>query len=551
MALTLRTSKFFIYLFLITCSTQIYFASRGLDLTDQGYFLGNLEAWKEPYFMPISGAAFYYLISDFFLGNWTYFASKLFAQVQCLIVLFFIYNFHKKESQNPTILGCLLLLGIPWVTRSALGDWTYYSTLSGLTISLSILFLARSLSEYKHKFLLFNLAIFLILASISIKITNVVFLGVIPFYLLFNRYSVSKIKKASILSSLLSYLTILSTLVYLIYSDPQLRTYFLDGIQILKEFTSSTSLHSPDELLRKNLSDLKESIVSSLVVCALIFTFYVIAHLKSKLRLLTELAFFVLVVFLQVNFNIIGDVGPYAFYVVFLIYITFQFKKDDLRFLALGTLFFLLFNSFGSGNGLKAAFIAEPMAFFVIVLFLTQRLTDFLFFTKIVVGLCILGLLTKIHAPYRDLQRLGLNTPVSSTPLLRGLYTSEARNRQITWLVQKRQSLFPDANVAIIFPSAPLLHYALELKPYLANPWINLYHPEILTRLLNDKATQVLPDVIIMLKQNPRKKGWPLDKSPMEKDQNFSSIQILKNFISSHYFSNVEENEHFIIYKKL
>jgi hypothetical protein len=42
---------------LIIIAFQIYCTSTGVDLTDQGYLLGNSSAFSEAYFFPVWGSA--------------------------------------------------------------------------------------------------------------------------------------------------------------------------------------------------------------------------------------------------------------------------------------------------------------------------------------------------------------------------------------------------------------------------------------------------------------------------------------------------------------
>ncbi|MCB0337197.1 MAG: hypothetical protein KDD62_12855, partial [Bdellovibrionales bacterium] len=164
----------------------------------------------------------------------------------------------------------------------------------------------------------------------------------------------------------------------------------------------------------------------------------------------------------------------------------------------------------------------------------------------ICITLGVAGVSYKLRYTYRDLEKPKLLS-ASKVPKLKGLVSTSARLDLIEELYQLRTSKFQSVQKALIYPNAPLLHYLLDLKSVLPNPWVNLY-PD---RYLNEQLSVVESSdtmLVIKLKTNPRYPAWPTDPRPLSKDRDYGRITRLDQFVQSGALEMVRDTEFYTIY---
>ena len=166
-----------------------------------------------------------------------------------------------------------------------------------------------------------------------------------------------------------------------------------------------------------------------------------------------------------------------------------------------------------------------------------------------VLTLFISGCINRATFTYRDLPRLSLTSSFETVPRLKGLYTNSEKRKAIEEIYMLRLKIFRSAKNAIIYPSAPLLHYVLNIDPFLPNPWINLYFPSQLERFLTEYSKKDKPDVIIKILRNPRMKDWPTNTTSLDKDQNIESIKIIDQYIFKNKYKLINSTGLYEIYQ--
>lgn len=531
--------------FLSVASLFLFYSITGLDLTDQGYLLGNDEGYKEPLFLTIWGSIALINGLQAVFGDWAYFYSKLLANYSVFPILFYYISTFKTRNHSSTYIS-ILILSCLWSMRAPLSEWLYYSTISGFVISLVLLLLDDSLK--KENFLKLYIATILIFISALIKITNLVFLVLPLIYLYFYTRKKRNLLNHNLIKALIAILVTLGVSAILIYAT-EASNYVSKGIILFKQFLGNTKVHSKSTLLNKNWTELRDYFHSTIV-----FLIYTVALLatgfirSSKMRILFEIAVSFLFIVIQHQSKLYYYNGLFPFYVAVLIYIILS-RDEEFQFLASITLFFLIFNSIGSGNGLRASFIAEPLTCFLILSYLFKHFENRIQLLIIAVcSLCIISIVNKIKMPYRDLDRTTLFT-FSSLKKIKGVTSHKEKINTIENLYADLNKTIPNAKTALIYPSAPLLHYIFSLKSYTPNPWINLYFPDQLENFF--ESNRKLPDVVVKLFQNPRMKDWPLNLRSLDKDLNRESIQTIDRFVKENNFlSKVKTSRYEILIKR-
>ena len=515
-----------IVIFQITCS--IY----SLDLTDQGYFFGNIDAWKSPYFFVTQGSASIISIFSYLFGDYAYSISKITPGILILVLIWvFSWSFETKEEKKQFLFYVVLLL--PWYMRSSLSDWTYYSTLTGFFLTLMILFTERFIKSRQDSLIHFFFSFLLL--SIWVKITNIVFLICIPVVFVYTK------NKNTFLKNGVLWILIITTSAAYVFLNDNMLNYISTGMTSFIYFLKGSQSHSGNSLAAKNIQGILLSGKASFIFCIYLFIQYYADKRHLKLSTLFNCLICGGFVYAQFKWALIPDEGLFIFYLCVLTFLTF--KKDTFQLTYILTLIFLIFCSIGSSNGIKATFISEPLIIFLILRhFRPWKNPSYKFVTLFLV---LSGVLYKINFPYRDQNRLNLDS-VSKINNIKGIITSKKKLEVIDMI----KSELPDLTKteAIIYPSAPLLHHILEISPYLDNPWINLYPPAMLNSLLVKKSQNKKPDVIIRLMQNPRNRNWPNGSTNLDRDLNREAIEILDNFTLDTGLRLQKENEYFKIY---
>jgi hypothetical protein len=525
---------FLLGLFLIFCG------SRGLDLTDQAYFLGN-KSWLNHYYFPVWGSGFITNITRSIFGDYSFVLLKIFSQLLPLIVLFFLLFLSGNFVERSDILKINLLLLVPWVGRSVLGDWIYYSTLSGFLLTIAILCFYNSLERNNVR--IFYVASFLVFFSVLVKITNLVFLSFIPFSYYFFLKKNQKKPSIWIVVSLF----LIFPVLFLVSDHHNL--FINEGLFLFKSLLTNTKTHSFDFLIKKNIGDFLASLKISFLFGFVFYLMLKIQDLKISEFLISGLSFVltfsIFIIFKSFSVLKMGEL--FVFYFISLVALGVNYikiKNISKLYLTILLFLFLSFNSLGSNNGLMAAFVAEPIVVFVSFIIISTTFEKRNFFW-ICFLLFLLGVNQKLNFPYRDLPRTHL-TQSTMIPKLKGVISNKSKIDALESIYVFKEKFLKNEKIALIYPSAPLLYYILNFKPFLENPWINLYPEKVLRTLLY--KTSEKPDVVIRLKQNPRRATWPRGNPTFQKDQDLNSTNLLDAYVSKKKFKLIWENAYFGVY---
>jgi hypothetical protein len=148
---------------------------------------------------------------------------------------------------------------------------------------------------------------------------------------------------------------------------------------------------------------------------------------------------------------------------------------------------------------------------------------------SLIAGLMILGgsIFLGWHNSYRDHpHRSKMNTQVDH-PKLRWLWTTPQRAEALRDLLDNYAPHIAEDELMLTIGSAPGLHYIMERKTYLANPWTEqLYDPHFRKPLLQGelawadaKAKYDGAPVLVIARGNCRSAVWPLSSKPPPKPQ--------------------------------
>jgi hypothetical protein len=539
------TYQFSILLILVAnISLCFYFASRGIDLSDQAYPLAITD-WTNPYFFPSLGSIVVNKILALVFQNYALLASKFIAQVSPLILVYFAYKLLFKEVLcNQAYIAIMLLITF-WSNRVTLAEWTYYNTLSMLLISLANIFMAHAIQA--KKFYGFYISLAFLFISIICKISNLVFLIYIPIFILFfyitNKDDIKKIKQIRnfILASTII-LILLSSIIFL----SSFKTYLLIALSNALYFVSQSRSYSFQATYLNIWRDGAVYWHESIIFIIYLISAFLIDKYQLKAKYFNSIMLSALFLSLQYYFKLYEWNGLFFFYLMSLTYLIFSKKYTKYRFLSLSCLLFLLLSSLGSANGLKPAFVSETIICLLLMTVCIEKFKCKFLIVSIVITLAIIGISNKTVFSYRDLNKFELNTK-SSIPKLAGLYSHEAKMNLLEELYVLRKDLSSTNSTAIIYPSAPLLHYILDLKPFLPNPWVNLYPESQLRSNLN--SLESWPDYIIKLKQSPRTKEWPNNRQSLERDRDIASIKVIDEYAILNKYQVTKETANYIIYK--
>jgi hypothetical protein len=512
--------------------TIYYFASRGLDLSDQGYLISIKNIFK-PEYGSFLGSLITIKVFEYCFGNYTFIATKISAQLLPLILIVSYYNLFKKGNKFFLLISLLLYI---WVTRSSLNEWLYYTNISSFLISLAILLLAKC--AYKNNYYIYFLSLILLELACFTLITRVVYFLLIPLFILlqhiFNKdWQTTKKLALLFLIFIISNFTVL--LLLTIYSSG-FYDYIVNYIYHFKGLSSDDSLYAFSNLIKLYTSDFFHYLIGSISFFSYLVILVTIRKLPKNNTFLYQIIATILFLLLSIHFNIYKWNTLFIFYLLCSLFIFFSSKHSQLKYLSLLNIFFILLSAIGSANGLKISFTTETLSILIILDFIISYSYIRIYLRELIICsflLFIIGFSNKILFTYRDLSKYELNHN-TNIPKLSGIKSNISKIEALERLYSLK-NLFSKNKAILIYPSAPLIYYILDIDTTGINTWINLLTRNEISTYLSEHQSKNYPEVIVKLKQNTRYEDWPLNNKSFELDRNIATISVIDNIVLRHY----------------
>jgi hypothetical protein len=154
-----------------------------------------------------------------------------------------------------------------------------------------------------------------------------------------------------------------------------------------------------------------------------------------------------------------------------------------------------------------------------------------------------------IRNVYRDSSRRWKMNTFVNHPMLRGMLTTSERAAAIESLAAELGKQVHPGAVLLTYESIPMVHFLMETRPYLYNPWPILYLPVEFKKCL-DKARRERPELplAVLAKIEMRSSGWPKSGSVNNSETAKADRVILRNFLEEEKYEKIWENDIFEIF---
>jgi len=241
-----------------------------------------------------------------------------------------------------------------------------------------------------------------------------------------------------------------------------------------------------------------------------------------------------------------------------------------LSLLTLGTIYL------GTGGGVKNSgymgiWIGLPL-FFYVVNHLNLILQDFrfykirpklklrqqsiyLFLWSVIIAFVSLKGYNISQESYFDLGSRFDKTYTIHSTLARGVYTTKRRASIINPLLAQLDKMLEPNDYLFTYNKIPMVHFLTETKPYMYNPWVQIYDYNSFEKKLNkaEKEIEELPVVVQQKFETIYQFSDPIDDymSTNKVNSDFHSNEnnaIMNSFLKRHNYRVVWSNDYFNIY---
>lgn len=164
----------------------------------------------------------------------------------------------------------------------------------------------------------------------------------------------------------------------------------------------------------------------------------------------------------------------------------------------------------------------------------------------------IAGLIFWLSSTYRDSSsRIKMVYPVENDRM-KGIYTTKKRAKVVMELLTASSRYVKAGDYVFAYKDIPMFHYLTETKPYLSNPWPDIYTSNLLREAIDNSKKNVdgLP-VVVLQKVNMRDNSWPENahESYSLTSSNEPKNKYLQDFLNEFKYKTVWENDAFCIMK--
>jgi len=124
------------------------------------------------------------------------------------------------------------------------------------------------------------------------------------------------------------------------------------------------------------------------------------------------------------------------------------------------------------------------------------------------------------------------------------------RAKVVEELLNELKKYISEGDYLLVYEGIPLIHFLTKTKPYLDNPWVDLYRLDIFLKKFEHALKQrpILP-VIVRAKANTSTETWPkgIVSTLSQKNRYVQKRPIWDKFVTSNQYSIVWENDFFEI----
>lgn len=499
-------------------------AFRGVDLTDTGFLLTN-QAWV--FRDPQAVSYWFHLWLPNFLGGVVLaaagpvglFASKLAAALLFWGLVWAVLRLYGGEVPRHWLLvGLAAGMGFDFINKINI---VHYNNLSVLFFGWAAYFLVEGTVQRRVGPFLFA-GVFLGL-NLFVRLPNLLGLGLILVPVLLGH----RLRWRDFGAYVVGGVVAVGSVVLVMLLAGHLRPY-LDSVKALVGAGGDPdSQYGVADLLRRPLRETFWALVAGAATLVLLGVLgWVVDRVRSRLPVSPVFAQMVLAASLGVVFLalapdyraaalLVAGVGYWV--AVFLLFRGRYLPARARMALVLGAVVVFLL-SWGSDTRIAVSTYAFPMvlAGLPILGLAGARAptgTDSSVNRAVVVGLGLFLGAVMVYGTVKMGATVYRDSAWGSTALsLEGVgpvLTTSQRARALETMVGRVTNLTQPGDEVLMVDSLPLVHYLTKTRPYLRNPWPALYTPTEFRSILNERAEEALPSLVVIAKANARAAGWP------------------------------------------
>lgn len=542
---------------------------QGLDFTDMGYWLtGYQQLYSYP--QGIGEGLVNWL--SYFIGHWVGVALgggvlsyKLGYVLVVSITAMLTYQVLADALGRSRTLAALVLLTALFVGKT-LGNWVGYNNLTALFYLAGAALLYWGLVRDRKALVV--LAGIVLGASVFVRFPNLLAVALISAIWLHAFASRWSWRSTLAWSSwfLAGFLFGMAMIWVLIVLHGH-QALYLNGLDwVFGMAADAGSHHSGEGLLKLFIFDQQRAFAYALpmVVLGLLLADW----LTRKHVLLVSVAMLCLAYLLVRVLNNMGhgysDSSKWVVtglcYIALLIMVVREFRNNPpLALMAFIAGLTLVLVPLGSNNGIANAkfgmWLALPLTLMWLWRGVDLRFNQFSLnagASRIFSGIIVLALLSQAlvsawQFTYHDSeQRFAMTRPITY-PLLAGTLTTAPRAKVVTDLLGAMQRFVKPGDELLAYNGIALVHFLTETRPWIGNPWPELYGPEEIAVLLQQKEKSgVQLPVIVRATGSTASTDWPVGMQPLSNfNRTDESRRVFAEFELRHGYVLVWANEFF------
>ena len=553
-----------LFLFFIIFLYVLYWIPQGFDLSDEGYIVSKswfmLQGlWHSSIDMTWG--------STLLNGLWLSIIAKpllLWERIgyAAIIAVMGIFSYHIIKTYFDNIFSFFTVAVAGFIIICFRPQTIDYNILPVLIILIALYLLNLSYKQNKSFYCLLSGAFFGF--SVFMKFPFILFLFCPVIYFLFNDLYINKnvkLFKKNLISNSFGILLGLIIGILILFITDSLKIY---ANQIYNSMIKDFFLEEKD-VLHKNYTKIFlfkiyfrhfiRVVFNSIVAFIGIYIVNKIIYKKPS-KLISNIllgiggaAFLIIITKLPIWFDVI--LGIILASVAYLIFI--EKKGARYSFLIFWSLILMGISFLGSDLGMVAIFysggcyLGLPFGLLLIKraesnINISRKYKFNMLFFSIFIPLIIFSMISQHQYVYRDAHRRYL-VNMFHTPPLFGIHSTLKRVKVIDELYENINQTDDSSKDFLCLGHIPMLHYLLNKKYFLSNPWVEVLPPNKATNEFEEKIkSKIIPDAFIFALNSARNNTWPDTQIDFEDDNYF--VQFVRN---NNYFFHYS-NDYFYVF---
>nr|WP_238527986.1 glycosyltransferase family 39 protein [Aquimarina agarivorans] len=450
----------------------------------------------------------------------------------------------------------------------------YHNQLTALLVVTAVYFLHKGLIENKLIYYLISGCILAINVFARIpNITLFILVAVIPYKYYLEQQKLIKSFKPILFFSI-GIISGFILIVLLLWKNDHLSIMIDSLLSLVSVGIEKDSSHNAGRLVRVFKINQNQIIsITARLACFLIFCFlfrkrfYNLKPIVKKILWVFPFLFLSLI-FVSKNLLILYGLS-------YLATLSILFTKNLkaalklITFAALLVLFILPLGSAGGVNnsGYISIWLAFPF-FFEFIFIYKPRITNYISIATLknwlLLFICsyfMVRMYKLSKEAYFDEGNRLHKTYVINSKFTKGIYTTKKRAKIINDIVAETKKYTKPNDHLLIFDNFAMLHYLTETKPYVYNPWVQIYDGYTFTQKLNQASKEIekLPIIVQQKFDATFRFGTPdpdflkesHNKEKVNKYYNLQRTKAFNQFIKKNEYKIVWYNDYFNIYKSL